>query len=227
MKGYSLNNRKKKNDTSETVKVITTVNEYWYAFKTATVEQVMGVNGLLLDTGATTHIFRERIKFFQFNNCFVTEEHTMELADGSKSHAAVQHGFAVMQLQDSTGRTCSAKLKHAPYVPSYLCNIFSVHQAVHNGSSVLFEDDRTVLKTTDGTVFEINMVGELYYLPIVDSPDDRAKAPIQMVHLDLASQIAPTAHGGFRYAICFQIDYSGFVSHYFMRNKSDPTRTTT
>ena len=292
MKGHSLNNCKKRNDTSETVKVLTTANEHSFAFKAATVEQIMGVKGLLVDTGATTHIVRERSKFIQFDNSFVPEEHTIELADGSKSHAAVQRGVAVMHFQDNTGRTCSAKLKHALYVPSYPCDIFSVHQSVQNGSSVLFEDDRTVLKTKDGTVFDINKMGKLYYLPTVQSsdhmcafkeksvtlkqfhqmmghcnqddliklenicegikikgpkdrffcdvctkgkqahaaintaPDDRAKAPLQMVHSDLAGPITPTAKGGFRYAICFVDDYSGFVCHYFLRNKSDATRAT-
>ena len=51
------------------------------------------------------------------------------------------------------------------------CDIFSVHQAVQNGSSVLFEDDRTVLKTKDGTVFDMNKVWKLYYLPTVQSSD--------------------------------------------------------
>ena len=89
----------------------------------------MGANGILVDTGATTHIVRERSKFIKFDNSLVSEEQTIELTDGSKSHAAVQRGVAVMQLQDSTGRTCSAKLKHALYVPSNPCDIFSVHQA--------------------------------------------------------------------------------------------------
>ena len=46
-----------------------------------------------------------------------------------------------------------------------------MQQAVQNGSSVLFEDDRTILKTKDGTVFDINKVGMLYYLPAVQSSD--------------------------------------------------------
>ena len=136
IKGHSLNNCKKRNDTSGTVKVMTTANEHSFTFKSVTVEQIMGVKGLLVDTGATTHIVRQRSKFIQFDNSFVSEEHTIELADDSKSHAAVQRGVAVMHFQDSTGRTCSAKLKHALYVPSYPCDIFSVHQAVQNGSSV-------------------------------------------------------------------------------------------
>ena len=292
MKGNSLNNCKKRNDTSETVKLLTTANEHLFAFKAATVEQIMGVKVFLVDIGVMIYIVRERSKFIQFDNSFVPEEHTIELADGSKSHAAVQRGVAVMHFQDSTGRTCSAKLRHALYVPSYPCDILSVHQAVQNGSSVLFGDDRTVLKTKDGTVFDINKVGKLYYLPTVQSsdhmcvfkeksvtskqfhqmmghcnlddliklenisegikikcpknrffgdvctkgkqahaaintaPDDRAKAPLQIVHSDLAGPITPTAKGGFRYAICFVDDYSGFVSHYFLRSKSNATRAT-
>ena len=171
MKGHSLNNCKKKNDTSETVKVMTTANEHSFAFKAATVKQVMCVKGLLVDTGATTHIVRERSKFIQFDNRFVPEEHTIEFADGSKSHVAAQRGVAVMQLHDSNGRTCSAKLKHALYVPSYPCDILSVHQTVQNGCSVMFEGGRTVLKTNDRTVFDINKVGKLYYLPTVQSSD--------------------------------------------------------
>ena len=71
MKGHSLNNCKKRNDTSETVKVLTTANEHSFAFKAATIEQIMGVKGLLVDTGATTHIVREGSKFIQFDNSFV------------------------------------------------------------------------------------------------------------------------------------------------------------
>ena len=62
-----------------------------------------------------------------------------------------------------------------------------MHQAVQNGSNVLFEDDRTVLKTKDGTVFDINTVGKLYYLPTVQSSDHmllRRKCNIETVSSD-------------------------------------------
>ena len=68
--------------------------------------------------------------------------------------------------------------------------------------------------------------GKQAYAAINTAPDDHTKAPLQMVHSDLAVPITPTAKGGFRYAICFVDAYSGFVSHYFMRNKSDATRVT-
>ena len=52
------------------------------------------------------------------------------------------------------------------------------------------------------------------------------KPHYKMVHSDLAGPNISTAKVGFRYAICFVDDYSGFVSHYFMRNKSDAIRAT-
>ena len=41
MKGHSLNNCKKRNYTSETAKLLTIANEHSFAFKAATVEQIM------------------------------------------------------------------------------------------------------------------------------------------------------------------------------------------
>ena len=50
-----------------------------------------------------------------------------------------------------------------------------MYQVIHVTFSLfiklLFEDDRTVLKTKAGTVFDINKVGKLYYLPTVQSSD--------------------------------------------------------
>ena len=68
--------------------------------------------------------------------------------------------------------------------------------------------------------------GKQAHAAINTAPDDRAKAPLQMVHSDLAGPITPTDKSGFRYAICFVDDYSGFVSHYFLRNKSNATQAT-
>ena len=68
--------------------------------------------------------------------------------------------------------------------------------------------------------------GKQAHAAINTAPDDCGKVPLQMVHSDLAGPIIPTAKGGFQYAICFVDDYSRFVSHYFMRNKSEATRAT-
>ena len=41
-------------------------------------------------------------------------------------------------------------------------------------------------------------------------PDDRAKAPLEFVHTDIAGPIEPIVMGGFRYAINFKIDIITF-----------------
>ena len=53
-------------------------------------------------------------------------------------------------------------------------------------------------------------------------PDERATAPLQMVHLDSSGPITPTAKSGFKYAVCFVDD----MCTYFLKNKSDATRAT-
>ncbi len=57
-------------------------------------------------------------------------------------------------------------------------------------------------------------------------PDIRAKAPLDMVHTDLAGPIDPVSHDRHRYALSFTDDYSSAVFVYFLRNKSDTVQAT-
>ena len=52
-------------------------------------------------------------------------------------------------------------------------------------------------------------------------PDERATAPLQFVHSDLAGPIEPVARDGMRYVINFVDDYTGACFVYFLRQKSD------
>lgn len=56
--------------------------------------------------------------------------------------------------------------------------------------------------------------------------DAKANAPLKLVHTDLAGPIEPTASEGYKYAISFTDDYSGAISVYFLKNKSDSTLAT-
>ena len=56
--------------------------------------------------------------------------------------------------------------------------------------------------------------------------DEKAKAPLDLVHSDLAGPISPSSIEGSKYAIIFTDDYSGVMFLYFLRNKSDATRAT-
>lgn len=56
--------------------------------------------------------------------------------------------------------------------------------------------------------------------------DAKANVPLELVHTDLAGPIGPTSHEGYKYAILFTDDFSGAVSVYFLKNKSDTTMAT-
>lgn len=57
-------------------------------------------------------------------------------------------------------------------------------------------------------------------------PDRSAKAPLDMVHIDLAGTIDLMSHSGHRYALSLRDDYSSAVLVYFLRNKSDTVQGT-
>ena len=57
-------------------------------------------------------------------------------------------------------------------------------------------------------------------------PDERATAPLEFVHCDLAGPISPVARDGFRYVLCFVDDHSGINMVYFLKQKSDTLEAT-
>ena len=57
---------------------------------------------------------------------------------------------------------------YVPIVPSFPQSIFSVQAATAKGVSVIFEPDNAKLVYEDGTVFEIQKHGKLYYLELGD-----------------------------------------------------------
>lgn len=56
--------------------------------------------------------------------------------------------------------------------------------------------------------------------------DSKATKILELVHTDLAGPIEPISHEGYKYAVSFTDDYSGAVSVYFLKNKSDTTVAT-
>ena len=57
-------------------------------------------------------------------------------------------------------------------------------------------------------------------------PDASATAPLELVHTDLAGPVDPASKEGFKYCLAFTDDFSGAVSVYFLRNKSDTVAAT-
>uniref|UniRef100_A0A1A8MDX0 CCHC-type domain-containing protein n=4 Tax=Nothobranchius TaxID=28779 RepID=A0A1A8MDX0_9TELE len=125
--------------------------------------------GIMVDTGATSHIVTDPRKFRVFDDDFESERHSVELADGTRCRGvAERRGEAVVYLLDNRGRQHKIVLKRALYVPSYPQDIFSVKAATTNGATVTFRSGKSMLEHPDGTIFPIHESGRLYYLRTLD-----------------------------------------------------------
>lgn len=121
--------------------------------------------GLMVDTGATSHIITDINKFKSFDDTFKSETHSVELADGTLCRGVAQRkGDAKVFLIDSAGRRCKTTLRGALFIPSYPQEIFSVKSATASGAAVIFKQGEEKLRHKDGTIFNIHVYGKLYYL---------------------------------------------------------------
>ncbi|KAL1279067.1 hypothetical protein QQF64_025740 [Cirrhinus molitorella] len=76
--------------------------------------------GLMVDTGATSHIITDRTMFKSFDSTFKPEMHSVELADGTRCNGIAQRrGNAEVSLIDNKGQQRKAVLQDALFVPSY------------------------------------------------------------------------------------------------------------
>ena len=241
-------------------------------------------SNLLVDTGATSHIINDKSKFIAFDGNFDSSSHVIELADGSKANVVTGKGVAKVKHYNVNGSSHDIILNNALYVPSYKQDIFSVNAAVEEGGSISLDRHAKQFRSSDGSVFNIEQVGRLYYLNSISSsrnsvctltewhrilghcnlgdirklesvvegmkissydeieckictqgkmtqsrsriPDRRAKAPLQLVHSDLAGPVNPVGKDGFNYALSFVDDYSGVIMIYFLKQKSDTLEAT-
>ena len=120
---------------------------------------------LLVDCGATAHIINDKSKFVKLDDKFDSDKHFIELADGSRTNGIVQgRGKAQVLIHDSKGSKRKVILENALYVPSYKQDIFSVQAATCKGASVSFTQNSAELRAPDGTTFDIEKQGRLYYL---------------------------------------------------------------
>ncbi|XP_070404387.1 uncharacterized protein [Nothobranchius furzeri] len=129
--------------------------------------------GLLVDTGATSHIINDMTRFKSFDDTFSPETHCVELADGTMCRGIAQRrGNAEVILVDDTGQQRKATLRGALFIPSYPQNIFSVKSATTLGATVTFKQGQDMLTHKDGTNFNIHVHDKLYYLETdVDAND--------------------------------------------------------
>ncbi|KAL6461078.1 hypothetical protein MHYP_G00310440 [Metynnis hypsauchen] len=128
-------------------------------------QRQIGGKGLIVDTGATSHMLNDRSRFKTFDSTFKPESHSMELADGRRTFGLAEgRGDAQVCLIDSDRHICTVTLKNALYIPSFPQGLFSVKCATAHGAKVLFEEGNDVLMTPNGTRFNIQVCNRMYYL---------------------------------------------------------------
>ena len=114
--------------------------------------------GLIVDTGASSHILNDRSRFKNFDSTFKPERHSMELADGKRTFGLAQgRGDEQVCLIDSEGRRCAATLKKALYIPSFPQGLFSVKSDTTSGAKVSFDEGKDVFVAPNGTRFNIHV----------------------------------------------------------------------
>ena len=111
----------------------------------------------LVDSGATRHSTFDDDKFISVDQDFKPHQHTIELADGTKTTGmALKKGTIEISLKNSDGEIVTGTLDDVLHVPSFPQNIFSVKAALKKKSSVHFNcDEPSYLQTNDGTVFHL------------------------------------------------------------------------
>ena len=100
-----------------------------FTFKATCSKPNIGINDdcgkLLVDCGAKSHIIIDKSKFIIFYEDFEAMNHTIELADGSRTSGVVLgRGVASVELCDTNGNDHNVELKNALYIPTYKQNIF-------------------------------------------------------------------------------------------------------
>ncbi len=168
------NCRRKKRDNVKQATDKEDNDEHTFVFKASDFKSYkIQRNGLMVDTGATSHIITDLEKFKWFDDEFQPEKHYIELADGTRaSGVALRRGDAEVYMIDSAGHQVKTTLRNALYIPSYPQNIFSVKAATTNGASINFQQGQDELIHKDGTKFCIHEYNRLYYLNTVKEDSD-------------------------------------------------------
>ena len=119
----------------------------------------------LVDSGCTVHSAVDESLFTSFDTSFKPEEHTVELADGTKLRSmAEKRGTVALNLPNSKGEMCHITLDNVLYTPKFPMNMFSVKAATRKGASVCFYPNHAEMITHDGTLFNIDSHRDLYFL---------------------------------------------------------------
>ena len=101
---------------------------------------------IMVDTRATSHIFKDIERFKNFDDSFQPDNHFIEMVDGTKTNGvALKRSNDEICLMNANGTMESFTLKGALFIPSYPQDIFSVKSATVNGATITFKKNKNEL----------------------------------------------------------------------------------
>ena len=126
--------------------------------------------GILIDSGCTTHLFREESSFTNWDTQVDIGEIKLVLANGSIASDVIKgKGTICITAKVSDGTETSLILNDCLYFPE--CNVYviiSVDQAIlQNLDSVVFRKEEWYLYTLDGINIPLRHSGKLHFLNAV------------------------------------------------------------
>ena len=146
--------------------------DHAFAFQAAEKDIELDQKFLLVDTGATTHIVNDKNLFTSFDKTFDPQKHFLELANGERGNVAEGKGDVKIKTLTKGGKMVEITLHDTLYCPTYPQNIFSVQSATKRGAKAIFHDTESKIIYKDGTVFELEKKGKLFYMKTFLYPCD-------------------------------------------------------
>lgn len=120
-----------------------------------------------------------------------------------------------MMSRDKVNLTCDVKTWHEIMGHCNVSDVLKLPEVVEG------------MKIAGNTKLDCNVCTEGKFINSRNrKTDTKASEALELVHTDLAGPIEPTSQDGYKYAISFTDDFSGAISVYFLKNKSDTTLAT-
>jgi hypothetical protein len=135
--------------------------DYAFCFMAASHQLPMTACELLVDSGCTGYMLRDRELF-----CDLDETRRGKVGNANSSQSQIEGtGTAQFWVKDDRGKLRRMMLKDAYYVPSYSRNLVSVKRLNDSGATVNFGQSPHIL-SPEGTVFPFSVSSNLFTLEI-------------------------------------------------------------
>jgi len=134
----------------------------------------LGLQGLLLDSGAFSHMFSERERFISYTEA---NDGQLVTVSGLNHTPVVSHGSVSFRAKLLSGQITLVTLQNVLHVPSLGANLVSLGVLQHEGASYSSQNDGVIVSLGDQELFYAvlkNTGGFLYFITCAKDTDRAA-----------------------------------------------------